>query len=176
MSGRHPNRHPPNVKPMGSSDVMGDLGAGCDAIFLSSLAGGWRCRLCRGGRRGKFRWAPVPPLGVIFDNPKALEEKTAPDKPRGARPGDALRAMEPGRGRGATSPLEIPWLGWKDILLRTYHEFNEDRVMTIAAGVVFYVLLAIFPAIVVFVSSTRSSWTRPDNSAAPGGGRWRHAG
>jgi len=43
-------------------------------------------------------------------------------------------------------------LGWKDILLRTYHEFNEDRVMTIAAGVVFYVLLAVFPTIVVFVS------------------------
>jgi membrane protein len=60
--------------------------------------------------------------------------------------------MEPGRGRGAASPLEIPWLGWKDIFLRTYHEFNDDRVMTIAAGVVFYVLLAIFPGIVVFVS------------------------
>jgi membrane protein len=86
------------------------------------------------------------------ENPKALEDKTAPDKPRGVRPGDPVRAMEPGRGRGAASPLEIPWLGWKDIFLRTYHEFNEDRVMTIAAGVVFYVLLAIFPGIVVFVS------------------------
>jgi len=85
-------------------------------------------------------------------NPKALEEKTAPDKPRGVRPGDPVRAAETGRGREAASPLEIPLLGWKDILFRTYHEFNEDRVMTIAAGVVFYVLLAVFPGIVVFVS------------------------
>ena len=86
------------------------------------------------------------------ENPKAFAAKTAPGKSRGTRPGDAIRALEPGRGREATSPLEIPWLGWKDILLRTYREFNEDRVMTIAAGVVFYVLLAIFPGIVVFIS------------------------
>jgi membrane protein len=86
------------------------------------------------------------------DNSRALGGKTAADKPGGVRGRDVMRASEPGRGREATSPFDIPWLGWKDIFLRTYHEFNEDRVMTIAAGVVFYVILAIFPAILVFVS------------------------
>ncbi|HET7715874.1 MAG TPA: YihY/virulence factor BrkB family protein [Bauldia sp.] len=91
-------------------------------------------------------------VGGNISNPKALEDKTSPDKPSGVRPGDVLRAVEPGRGREATSPLQIPWLGWKDIFWRTYQEFNDDRLMTIAAGVVFYVLLAIFPGMVVFIS------------------------
>ena len=42
--------------------------------------------------------------------------------------------------------------GWKDILVRTYGELGEDRVIAIAAGVTFYVLLAIFPAIAALVS------------------------
>jgi membrane protein len=98
--------------------------------------------------------AGVRTLAIADDhlNPKALEDKTATDRPRGMRAGDRMRVTEPGRGREAASPLDIPWLGWKDIFLRTYYEFNDDRVMTIAAGVVFYVLLAVFPAIVVFVS------------------------
>jgi membrane protein len=96
---------------------------------------------------------PTASSGTVVDgDPKPFASKTAPGKPHGARPEDLLRAREPGRGRDATSPWEIPWRGWKDILVRTYHEFNEDRVMTVAAGVVFYVLLAIFPAIAAFVS------------------------
>ena len=65
---------------------------------------------------------------------------------------DLARSEEPGRGRGATAPWEIPWLGWKDIFVRTYRELNDDRVLAVAAGVVFYVLLAIFPTISTFVS------------------------
>ena len=63
-----------------------------------------------------------------------------------------VRSEEPGRGRGATAPWEIPWRGWKDIFVRTYRELNDDRVLAVAAGVVFYVLLAIFPTISTFVS------------------------
>ena len=48
---------------------------------------------------------------------------------------------------------EIPFTGWKDILLRTYRQINEDRLLATAAGVVFYGLLAIFPAITALVSS-----------------------
>jgi hypothetical protein len=65
---------------------------------------------------------------------------------------DLARSEEPGRGRGATAPWEIPWRGWKDIFVRTYRELNDDRVLAVAAGVVFYVLLAIFPTISTFVS------------------------
>src|SRR3954447_21853748 len=58
-----------------------------------------------------------------------------------------------GRGRHATSPSQIPWKGWKDILLRTWREFGQDRLLAVAAGVVFYGLLALFPAITALVSS-----------------------
>jgi membrane protein len=62
------------------------------------------------------------------------------------------RAQEPGRGRHATAPWEIPWAGWKDILWRTYQQIGEHRVLAVAAGVVFYGLLAIFPATTAVVS------------------------
>jgi membrane protein len=63
------------------------------------------------------------------------------------------RAAEVGRGRWARAPLQIPWAGWKDILLRTYREIQEDRLLALAAGVVFYSLVALFPAIAAGVSS-----------------------
>jgi membrane protein len=63
------------------------------------------------------------------------------------------RAAEPGRGRDATHPLQIPWAGWKDILWRAYTEMNADRLLSIAGGVAFFVLLAIFPAITALVSA-----------------------
>ncbi|MFD2237754.1 YihY/virulence factor BrkB family protein [Aureimonas populi] len=56
------------------------------------------------------------------------------------------------RGREAGAPSEMTARGWKDILLRTYSEFNDDRLMLVAAGLTFYVLLAIFPAISALVS------------------------
>jgi membrane protein len=57
-----------------------------------------------------------------------------------------------GRGRWSGSPLQIPWKGWKDILWRTYERTGEDRLLSIAAGVVFFGLLAVFPAITALVS------------------------
>jgi membrane protein len=67
--------------------------------------------------------------------------------PAGA-PGSAapIAATEPGRGRTAETPAQIPPRGWKDILRRTYREVTDDRVLAIAAGVTFYLLLALFPA------------------------------
>jgi len=62
------------------------------------------------------------------------------------------RAKEAGRGRRATAPWEIPWTGWKDILWRIYASVNDNRLLAVAAGVVFYSLLAIFPAVAAFVS------------------------
>jgi membrane protein len=62
------------------------------------------------------------------------------------------RAGEAGRGRRATTPGEIPWRGWRDVLWRTYQQVQEDRILSIAAGVVFYALLALFPAITALVS------------------------
>lgn len=53
----------------------------------------------------------------------------------------------------APSQWRITLDGWKDILVRTCHLINEDRLLATAAGVVFYGLLAIFPAITALVSS-----------------------
>jgi membrane protein len=73
----------------------------------------------------------------------------ASDEPRALQ---AERAMEPGRGRQAATPLRIPGRGWKDILWRTYGEISADRLLLIAAGVTFYAMLAVVPAITALVS------------------------
>jgi membrane protein len=56
------------------------------------------------------------------------------------------------RGRGADTPQEIPAKGWMDIAKRTGKEVKQDQVPLLAAGVAFYVLLALFPAIIAGVS------------------------
>jgi membrane protein len=70
------------------------------------------------------------------------------DTPAG---GDRALADE-GRGRAADTPSEIPAKGWKDILLRVYRGISEDRILLVAAGVTFYILLAIFPGIAALIS------------------------
>ncbi|MCK1709535.1 YihY/virulence factor BrkB family protein [Bradyrhizobium sp. 143] len=56
------------------------------------------------------------------------------------------------RGRQASSPSEIPARGWKDILLRVYSNISEHRVLALAAGMTYYSLLAIFPALAALVA------------------------
>jgi membrane protein len=56
------------------------------------------------------------------------------------------------RGRNAGSPGHIPARGWKDILWRTWNETMQDRLVSVAAGVTFYLLLAIVPGIAAVVS------------------------
>ena len=56
------------------------------------------------------------------------------------------------RGRYATAPWLIPLLGWKDILWRTYRAWQKHRLPSVAGGVAFFLLLAIFPALAAFVS------------------------
>jgi membrane protein len=116
--------------------------------------------------RGRTR-SNAPPLWVsllllLGISAMALQLERARDKATGAfgtrRSTDEphlwqqARAQQLGRGREATSPWQIPWSGWKDILWRTYQQLNEDRLLAVAAGVVFYGLLALFPAITAFVS------------------------
>ncbi|MFP4317183.1 MAG: YihY/virulence factor BrkB family protein [Desulfovibrionales bacterium] len=59
---------------------------------------------------------------------------------------------EQSRGRKASSPKQIPKAGWKDILVRTKGEVGRDNLSIVSAGVAFYALLAIFPAIGAMVS------------------------
>ena len=57
-----------------------------------------------------------------------------------------------GRGRHATAPSKIPARGWKDILLRVYANISKHRILALAAGMTYYSILAIFPAIAALVA------------------------
>jgi membrane protein len=59
---------------------------------------------------------------------------------------------EPGRGRAARAPSEIPRAGWHDILLRVWQKLGDDNVSLVAAGVALNTLLAVFPAMAVLAS------------------------
>ncbi len=65
----------------------------------------------------------------------------------------ARATTQPGHGRRSKSPFAIPWAGWKDIFWRTYQRIDDDRLLATAGGVVFFGLLAIFPAVTALVSS-----------------------
>ena len=56
------------------------------------------------------------------------------------------------RGRNATQPGQIPNTGWWDILLRVKDQISQDNVSIVAAGVAFYAVLALFPALAAMVS------------------------
>jgi len=61
-------------------------------------------------------------------------------------------AAERAAGADAEGPSQIPAKGWWHVAKRAVAGFNEDRVMTEAAGVTFYALLALFPALASFIS------------------------
>ena len=56
------------------------------------------------------------------------------------------------RGSAARRPAQIPGRGWRDILTRVKDQIAADNVSLIAAGVAFYAMLAIFPALSALVS------------------------
>jgi membrane protein len=63
-------------------------------------------------------------------------------------------AFEPPRPvmLGGVWPKGASWRWWRDVLFDTYEAMNKDRLLAVAAGVVFYALLAMVPAITAFVS------------------------
>jgi membrane protein len=65
---------------------------------------------------------------------------------------DAREVADDGRGRFADVPRQIPPRGWKDIAKRTAKSVKEDQVPLLGAGVAFYALLSLFPAIIAGVS------------------------
>jgi membrane protein len=65
---------------------------------------------------------------------------------------DPAAVADGGAGRQADVPQEIPPRGWKDIAKRTAKEVKQDQVPLLGAGVAFYSLLSLFPAIIAGVS------------------------
>ena len=47
---------------------------------------------------------------------------------------------------------DIPARSWRGVIVNVYKSIDDDRVLAVAAGVAFYALLAIFPAVTTLVS------------------------
>jgi membrane protein len=94
-------------------------------------------------------------LGIAFASeylfPGERQRSGAPPSLRSGSD-DAAGPEQGDRGRGAAKPSEIPARGWKDILLRVYANVSRHRVMALAAGMTYYSILAIFPAIAALVA------------------------
>jgi membrane protein len=56
------------------------------------------------------------------------------------------------RGRGADSPQDIPAAGWWDIVKRLRTRVRDDNIPLLSAGVAFYAMLSIFPALIAVIS------------------------
>src|ERR1022692_1515471 len=98
---------------------------------------------------------PSPSTNRHMPEQQADKERPFGEQRSSEEPQDVQirRATERGRGRRAEHPFKIPWAGWKDILWRTYSEMNSDRLLSIAGGVAFFILFAIFPAVTALVSA-----------------------
>lgn len=87
-------------------------------------------------------------------------------------------AGEDGRGGNAAKPSDIPARGWWDILKRVAGQVSADRLLTEAAGVTFFALLSIFPALAALISlyglvadpATISDQLTSLSGVLPGGG------
>ena len=74
----------------------------------------------------------------------AIKALAAPANPSA---GEAWKPAAKTAAAAPTVPPRFPAKGWKDILLRIYHGMGEDRIVAIAGGVTFFILLALFPGI-----------------------------
>jgi len=110
-----------------------------------------KAKASRPGLGWTFKTAPVLAMAAAA----ALwpwRRHRRPDEPTPRMTPEDFDAAEPGRGRAAVAPWQIPAKGWRDILWRTYGEIGRARLSALAAGVTFYIVLATFPAIAAFVS------------------------
>lgn len=91
------------------------------------------------------------PLPVSADTnplPTALHQSAKPHLSA-----QDLAAEQAGnRGRAALAPWHIPWRGWRDVLLRVWKESSRDNISLIAAGMAFYAMLSVAPALAVIIS------------------------
>ena len=103
----------------------------------------------------------VTALAVASLSVKALAGRPAPQRAadaergstgRGGHEVDAPRSAGTMPGRDAATPSQIPARGWWDITKRVATDISERRLMTEAAGVTFYALLSLFPALAALIS------------------------
>jgi membrane protein len=104
-------------------------------------AGGGRARSGQGGGGGSGGGEAPGGLGAAGGGTPGASHETDP------------RAVDNGQqGRQAEAPQQIPPRGWMAIARRTAKEVKADQVPLLGAGVAFYTLLSLFPAIIAGVS------------------------
>jgi membrane protein len=103
----------------------------------------------QGGARRTPLWAIATAalLSVVGVSRSEGSRQARGQRAAAGHPSGQTSASEADRGRTASAPTEIPAKGWKDVALRIYQGINDDRILALAAGVTFYVLLALFPGI-----------------------------
>jgi len=133
-----PRKRPGLTRRMARSTLRAGMLA--TAVMVGRMtAGGARTSDGRGTRAGGSDGSPG--LGAAAGGGPSAGHET-----------DPRAVANDDRGRGADTPQEIPAKGWKDIAKRTGKEVKADQVPLLGAGVAFYVLLALFPAIIAGVS------------------------
>lgn len=111
---------------------------------------GWTVATALGLVAAALLWDRLfPPDNASPDEGKAFPREGNADRDTSAA---GLATEGADRGRQAASPSEIPAKGWKDILLRVYDNIGRHRVMALAAGMTYYSILAIFPALAALVA------------------------
>ncbi|MFW6093940.1 MAG: YhjD/YihY/BrkB family envelope integrity protein [Pseudomonadota bacterium] len=111
--------------------------------------------------RGVARFAELVADSVTRDNHAAVWSALQSEIPELA---EALQAAdferqrldedpaERRRGRAAHHPGQIPLRGWRDIAWRVWCQIEAHNDFLVAAGVAFYGLFSVFPALVMLVS------------------------
>ena len=119
------------------------LGMLATAVFVGrKTAGGGKAKDGQGERGAKAGGSAEPQgLGAAAGGGPGASHET-----------DPKAVTNDDHGRGADAPQEIPPKGWKDIAKRTGKEVKQDQVPLLGAGVAFYALLSLFPAIIAGVS------------------------
>jgi membrane protein len=93
-------------------------------------------------------------VALVWNRVSPPERKAPPSRRKAVREAISGVPMAEGddRGRYASSPSEIPPKGWKDILVRVSKNVSKHRILALAAGMTYYSILAIFPAIAAVVA------------------------
>lgn len=124
-------------------------GGGMSGVRRTNNDGGWTLAAALGLVAVALLWDRLFPPD---DAPG--EDEVFPRKQDADRDASAVGLATEGadRGRQAASPSDIPAKGWKDILLRVYDNIGRHRVLALAAGMTYYSILAIFPALAALVA------------------------
>jgi membrane protein len=97
-------------------------------------------------RRPSF-WAIGATLGMVAAGFRPRRFSA----PAASAPGDAADGR-PALGKEPDTPAEVSLVVWRRIFMRVYENLGDHHIFTLAAGITFYSLLALFPALAALVA------------------------